>query len=171
MAEPEPEVVPEAAINGDAILAQLDAVIESVNQLEEAGQYPGIRMKIYKIIQAQTQGDHHGAIYNELMCGIHGDVVSLNNPYPGNPEPVTLACGHTFCRNCISNWFVGQRAPPQLAAKCPQCNTHITTPIAQLHKNIMIDSILSRLVPLQAHGGKLRRFRKRAKARTKRRVN
>ena len=153
--------VPE--INGDAILAHLDTAIESISQLQEAGQYPGIRMKIYKLIQSQTQGDNHGAIYNELMCGIHGDVLTLNNPYPGNSEPVTLSCGHTFCRNCISSWFTGARAPPQLGAKCPQCNAHITTPIAHLHKNIMIDSILSRLVPMPIHGGKLRRFRKRTR--------
>jgi len=37
-------------------------------------------------------------------------------------EPYTIACGHTFCYGCLSQWFVNNRA----RKTCPDCRHHVT---------------------------------------------
>lgn len=37
-------------------------------------------------------------------------------------EPYTIACGHTFCYGCLSQWFVNNKA----RKTCPDCRHRVT---------------------------------------------
>ncbi|KAK2853452.1 hypothetical protein Q5P01_006113 [Channa striata] len=51
--------------------------------------------------------------------------------------PVTIPCGHTFCKNCITyNWRVNRKC------KCPMCKRLFDT-ITEVHVNIFISEMAS----------------------------
>jgi hypothetical protein len=112
----------------------------------EAGDVRGIRKIVYDVIQSQTVSQENGAIYNELKCPIHfGLLGAAQYPVATQNEPITLTCGHTFCRGCVSPPYPN----PQLT-HCPNCREPIRYPIAQLRVNTSIKSILERLTPMAA---------------------
>jgi len=56
-------------------------------------------------------------------------------------EPATLACGHSFCRRCLSQCM-------QRASKCPTCRCDIeATPVA----SITLQAALQQLYPAETH--------------------
>lgn len=101
----------------------------------DAGESIELRWRVYEMIQSQT-GSANAALYKELACPIHLGLAGEIS------EPVTLACGHTFCKTCISHIFtgVGQR-------KCPQCRAPITVTYASLQPNLAIKGIVAHLLP------------------------
>lgn len=84
----------------------------------EPGIHPMIRIAIYSIIQSQSRSREHGAVYDELKCAIHGGLLG-NRGYPSmnHNDPVTLSCGHTFCRGCLLS--------PAVVLACPTCRENI----------------------------------------------
>uniref|UniRef100_A0A3B3UQ61 Tripartite motif-containing protein 16-like n=1 Tax=Poecilia latipinna TaxID=48699 RepID=A0A3B3UQ61_9TELE len=51
-------------------------------------------------------------------------------------DPVTIPCGHSYCRNCITSfWDEGER---KKSYHCPQCRKTFT-PRPELQKNIMLN--------------------------------
>ncbi|TUC02891.1 Mitochondrial Rho GTPase 1-A [Bagarius yarrelli] len=74
-------------------------------------------------------------IANQLKCPICFDLFS---------EPVTLACGHSYCLRCINNHF-----ERNARRDCPQCRAELRNNF-KLHKNVTISAILE----LQQVGGR-----------------
>ncbi|XP_047669208.1 E3 ubiquitin-protein ligase RNF135 isoform X2 [Tachysurus fulvidraco] len=73
-------------------------------------------------------------IANQLKCPICFDLFS---------EPVTLACGHSYCLRCIKDHL-----KRNVRRECPQCRAECP-PDCKLHKNVTISAI----VDLQQAGG------------------
>lgn len=101
----------------------------------DAGESVELRWRIYEMIQAQA-GDGNAALYKELRCSIHLGLAGEIS------EPVTLPCGHTYCKTCVAPLFTtgGQR-------KCPQCREVITVSYASLKPNVAIKGIVAHLLP------------------------
>ncbi len=61
-------------------------------------------------------------------------------------EPVTLQCGHSFCRGCLS------RGAAQLATggQCPMCRAPMLLDVADMHTSYTLCSILHTLFPAEA---------------------
>ena len=51
--------------------------------------------------------------------------------------PVTISCGHTFCKACIKRSLRQQRL-------CPMCRTSVTLPPSALAPNVIIQSLISK---------------------------
>jgi len=109
----------------------------------DAGESGILRQRIYELIQSQ-KGDGNCAIYKELRCAIHLDLVGEN----GAPTTL-LGCGHTFCIGCITP-IINNPAPA--SRKCPVCRTLITTSVAQLKENSAIKNIVDKLLPRHVGG-------------------
>lgn len=119
----------------EAILEQLESLIEQIRALPDAGNSIHLRWNIYKLLQAQ-KSDGDCAIYKELRCSIHLGLVGENG------SPVTLSCGHTYCRSCIAPIFHTHYP------KCPDCRADILS--HDLKDNIAIKAIVDRLLPRHA---------------------
>ena len=115
----------------DEIFAKLIELIGLTNQFPDIGNDRGFRYYIYKLIQSQASSDD-GAFYKEFKCSI---CISLFD------NPVSLPCGHTFCRNCITQSYARSRI-------CPNCRTTITSNPATIETNVCINEICNRLKPL-----------------------
>ncbi|KAI4886522.1 hypothetical protein NFI96_010302, partial [Prochilodus magdalenae] len=70
---------------------------------------------------------------NQFSCPVCLDV--LNNP-------VTTACGHSFCLDCITGCW--NQEDQKGLYSCPQCR-HSFTPRPVLHKNVMIADMMEKL--------------------------
>lgn len=55
-------------------------------------------------------------------------------------QPVSLSCGHNFCRQCIEE-ALGSQQDPQAASACPVCRAHLG-PTAELHHNFTVGNIV-----------------------------
>uniref|UniRef100_A0AAQ6IH02 Tripartite motif containing 16 n=1 Tax=Anabas testudineus TaxID=64144 RepID=A0AAQ6IH02_ANATE len=56
-------------------------------------------------------------------------------------DPVTIPCGHNYCRSCINTHWKGNQKKPH---SCPQCQKTFTTRPA-LVKNTMLEDLLQKL--------------------------
>ncbi|KAG7327055.1 hypothetical protein KOW79_010456 [Hemibagrus wyckioides] len=74
-------------------------------------------------------------IANHLKCPICFEIFT---------EPVTLACGHSYCLRCIKDYF-----KQNSKRVCPECRAELKTDY-KLHKNVTIRAILE----LQQAGGR-----------------
>lgn len=96
-----------------------------------------LRWHIYQLLQAQAGDDGLGALYKELRCSIHLGLVGENG------APYTLACGHTFCYDCLEQLFASSSN-----CMCPDCRKPLTRYcLAELKPNIAIKAIVERLLP------------------------
>ena len=102
------------------------------------------RMLVYELVQAQepvSQGA--GAIYKDLTCGICTGLVGTT-PDPSSPYPVTLTCGHMFCRGCVGH---------SSSRDCPSCRRPITVRVADLGKSAAVAEVVVRLMPRRGVAG------------------
>ena len=60
-------------------------------------------------------------------------------------EPLTLQCGHSFCRSCLS-----RSAQLGGAAACPMCRTPMLLDTQDINTNYTLSSIMQALFPLEA---------------------
>jgi len=123
----------------------IDEAIHIVQGLPDAGDSGLLRQRIYQLLQAQ-KNDGNSAIYKELRCAICLELAGVNGP------PVTIGCGHTYCRGCIEPIATGSLN----ARKCPDCRNPIVGPMPT---NVAIKAIVERLLP-RAGGGRKRKTRK-----------
>ena len=123
------------------VLMQHAAAI--INTVPDAGQSPTLRWRLYQLIQAQKNGED-AAFYKELRCAIHLGLCGEAG------DPVTLPCGHSFCRPCITPVVGSAQAA---ARKCPSCRVPITLALADLKATVAIKCIVDRLLPQQQPAG------------------
>ncbi|XP_055499000.1 E3 ubiquitin-protein ligase TRIM8-like isoform X2 [Leucoraja erinacea] len=78
-----------------------------------------------------------GNLKEELNCSICWNIYT---------EPVSLSCGHNFCRSCIEkNWDKKDTGP---GYSCPECRAeYAQKPI--LHKNLKLSNIIERFEATQ----------------------
>jgi hypothetical protein len=151
-----PAAVPAATV---AFLQTADQAIAQLKVIPEGGSTGVgnnlVRQKVYQLIQAQTQRANEGAVMNELQCTIHLNLLgTLGSATPADNMPVTLTCGHTFCRGCIQGIFnMPIAAPFSPARKCPICNQPIAVNPAVLGHNVAITEILRRILPQRVGPG------------------
>jgi len=121
-----------------AALTLMVKAAEIIKSVPGAGQHGTIRWRIYQLIQAQ-EGDDNAALYKELKCAIHLGLAGECS------DPVTLPCGHSFCKTCIAPMYyasvqLGQR-------KCPQCREQIIVSYHSLRTNVAIKGMTNHLLP------------------------
>ncbi|XP_069754875.1 E3 ubiquitin-protein ligase TRIM8-like [Narcine bancroftii] len=82
----------------------------------------------------------------ELNCSICWNIYT---------EPVSLFCGHNFCRRCIeNNW---DKKDPEVGYSCPECRAeYAQKPL--LHKNLKLINIIERFAATQLQEGPLEIF-------------
>ena len=125
----------------DKVHLFLSKIIPLVQGIDRAGASNTVRYMVYSLIQAQKDSD--GALYKELKCPIHLDLIGDYGP------PTTLPCGHSFCTECIRT--VAQSANPS-NRKCPFCRVLIA-PGTQFNPTVAIGLITDRLKPRAPAGG------------------
>jgi len=118
------------------LLKEATAITRTV---PEAGDSGALRWRIYQTVQAQ-EGSVDSAFYKELRCTVHLGLAGENS------DPVTLPCGHTFCKTCIAPLYAANVLPRNRA--CPQCRERITVEYSQLKPNIAIKGVVDHLLPL-----------------------
>lgn len=112
-----------------------------IGTVPDAGESGTLRWRLYQAIQAQG-GSDNAALYKELRCAIHLGLAGECS------DPVTLPCGHSFCKTCIAPLFyAGVIASNR---KCPQCRDTITVSYQQLKTNVAIKGVTAHLMPLGA---------------------
>ena len=122
------------------LIQQLDNCIGITSVIPDVGNNTHVRWGIYQLLQAQ-QSDGDCAIYKELRCSIH---LGLMGEHENSP-PVTLPCGHTYCKECIKP--IIQARTYNREAICPDCRTPIKLSLNDLKTNIAIKAIVDRLIP------------------------
>ena len=116
----------------------LQEAAEIAKTVPDAGSSGGLRWRLYQAVQAQ-EGDDNAAFYKELRCSIHLGLAGETS------DPVTLPCGHTYCKTCIAPFYkVGASVG---ARKCPQCREPITVSYQSLKVNVAIKGIVDHLLP------------------------
>jgi hypothetical protein len=118
-----------------SLLLEAASIIRSV---PDAGENPNLRWRLYQTIQAQEGGDN-AALYKELRCSIHLGLVGECS------DPVTLPCGHSFCKTCIAPLYLATASVGQ--RKCPQCRTQINVSYLSLKPNVALNGVTQHLLP------------------------
>jgi hypothetical protein len=118
-----------------SLLLEAATIIKSV---PDAGENPTLRWRLYQTIQAQEGGDN-AALYKELRCSVHLGLVGECS------DPVTLPCGHSFCKTCIAPFYLATVAVSQ--RKCPQCRAQITVSYDSLKPNVALNGVTQHLLP------------------------
>ncbi|TRY55220.1 hypothetical protein DNTS_032685, partial [Danionella cerebrum] len=70
---------------------------------------------------------------DEFLCAVCLDLLK---------DPVTVPCGHSFCRICISGFW--DQEDQKRVSRCPQCR-HTYSSRPALAKNIMLDQLMEKL--------------------------
>jgi len=116
----------------------LQEAAEITTTVPDAGASGGLRSRLYHAVQAQD-GHDDAAFYKELRCSIHLGLAGELS------DPVTLPCGHTFCKTCLAPLFqMGASCPTR---KCPQCREPIRVAYWSLRVNVAIKGIVDHLLP------------------------
>lgn len=110
-----------------------------INSVPDAGESSALRWRLYQTIQAQEGGDN-AAFYKELRCSIHLGLAGECS------DPVTLPCGHSYCKTCIAPLYYHGVSTNQ--RKCPQCRENISVPYSSLNTNVAIKGVTMHLLPL-----------------------
>jgi hypothetical protein len=118
------------------LMVKAASIIKSV---PGAGASSTLRWRIYQLIQAQ-EGDDNAAFYKELKCAIHLGLAGECS------DPVTLPCGHSFCKTCVAPMYYISVQPSQ--RRCPQCREQITVAYSSLKPNVAIKGVTNHLLPL-----------------------
>ena len=116
------------------LLKEASTVIKSI---PDAGESGGLRWRLYQTVQAQ-EGSDNAAFFKELRCSIHLGLAGEIS------EPVTLPCGHSFCKTCLATFFT----MPMHQRKCPQCREQITVTYQNLRTNVAIKGVVDHLLPM-----------------------
>ena len=62
-------------------------------------------------------------------------------------EPLTLSCGHTYCRPCIATWY---HAGLGCNKKCPVCKARIREKLPRMHADLSITPFTVRALTTSA---------------------
>ena len=117
----------------------LKEAAEISRSVPEAGDSGALRWRLYQAVQAQ-EGSTDSAFYKELRCTVHLGLAGENS------DPVTLPCGHTFCKTCIAPLYTASVL--QRNRTCPQCRERITVEYTDLKPNVAIKGVVDHLLPL-----------------------
>lgn len=118
------------------LLKEASTIIKTVPDAGDSGM---LRWRIYETIQAQ-EGNDNAALYKELRCSIHLGLAGECS------DPVTLPCGHSFCKTCIAPFYSATMSVSQ--RKCPQCRVPFTVSYDSLKTNVAIKGVTDHLLPL-----------------------
>ena len=114
------------------VLLQLAATM--LKEIPDAGSSGVLRKRIYDVVRAQ-KGHGESAFFKELTCSVHLGLIGEDDG-----APVSLACGHNFCRRCVVPLF----ASP--SPTCPTCREAISVPLSALKVNSGIKGIVEHLL-------------------------
>jgi hypothetical protein len=120
------------------LLTEASTIIRTV---PDAGESGTLRWRLYQAVQAQG-GSDNAALFKELRCAIHLGLAGECS------DPVTLPCGHSFCKTCIAPFFYAGASVSN--RKCPHCREIITVSYQQLKTNVAIKGVTAHLMPLGA---------------------
>ena len=132
-------------IGGNPSIDLITQAIAILVTIPDVGTSNTLRKLIYDIIQAQHY-DEQSPIYIELNCAIHLGLIGEEGG-----SIITLLCGHSFCKDCISGVFT--TASP----KCPTCRKVITRRLEEFGNTNELYNIIRRLLPLDASSSSLSR--------------
>jgi len=141
------------------LIYKVTALLKEVDSFTAAGlvnkpPYQNLRTNIYNLIQAQNYNGT-GAFYKSMCCEWTGKQFAHQFTKIGDDVPVTLSCGHTFCKRHIDDRE--RAAEPN---KCPTCKTDIEEPATGFKENALIIGLLGYITP-KTGGRKTRRRNKR----------
>ena len=109
-----------------------------MHSMPSPGEDASLRWRIYQLIQAQ-EGSDDAAFYKEMRCAIHLGVAGECS------DPITLGCGHSFCKTCIAPfYFQGTYAHQR---KCPTCRSPIKVSYDELKPNVSLMGIVEHILP------------------------
>jgi hypothetical protein len=114
-------------------LVLLQLVTAMLKEIPDAGASSVLRKRIYDVVSAQ-RGHPESAFFKELTCSVHLGLVG-----EVDDAPVTLLCGHSFCRQCLAPLF----ASP--SPTCPTCRDPIFLSLSALNVNLGIKGIVDHL--------------------------
>ncbi|XP_041047156.1 LON peptidase N-terminal domain and ring finger 1, like isoform X4 [Carcharodon carcharias] len=106
-------------------------------------------------LQPEQLGGLVQCLLYHFKRGEQGDGAGISNPEPGHPgaggglldcggcreplaEPVTLRCGHTWCRRCL--W----KSP-----RCPGCGEAAAADIQSLRPNVILSHLMAKWFPAE----------------------
>ena len=127
---------------GPAVGGVRPAFLARVPGNHPAGVYGGdplVRARVYNHIQSQLSpgAEYAGAMYNDLKCTVCRNIFGLNSDHPPlERRPITLTCGHTFCKGCM-----------KLRASCITCDVPFRVPIREIQPSGVLESVVARIIP------------------------
>ena len=108
-----------------------------MNAIENCGDFPGVRMALYLLLQAQGE---KGAIISELKCSVCFELYNTTTK-----APIENTCGHTLCSGCRSS-ILNQSTAVRRLAVCPECRTELSTHPRRM--NHVLGNIISKVNPI-----------------------
>jgi hypothetical protein len=86
-----------------------------------------------QVIRAAGVASLAAQLEEECLCSVCQDFVC---------RPMTLACGHTFCKKCLDDWLRRQRLAA-MAPFCPMCRHEIGA--SKAVRNRALENVMERL--------------------------
>ena len=117
---------------GDAVLLEISKAVCDILQKKTDHALCGqtFAANIYSIVAMQADSGPDSAFYSLLMCAICLSTCEM---------PVTLPCGHLFCKNCLQAASLQTRN----ALLCPSCRAAI--PTTEIQPTILLCSLINKL--------------------------